>query len=50
VRVPKEIKILENVCEEAKVNKKISDEQLAQLEEAFGSRFTKAWEPYKRNG
>ncbi|MFA5363912.1 MAG: hypothetical protein WC325_01880 [Candidatus Bathyarchaeia archaeon] len=44
MRVSKEIKILENVCEEAKTYKKISDEQLQQLKEAFGSRFTKAWE------
>ncbi len=44
MRLPKEIKILENVCEEAKANKKISDEQFTQLKEAFGSRFAKAWE------
>jgi len=43
VKVPKEIKVLETVCEEAKT-KEISDEQVSQLSEAFGSRFTKAWD------
>jgi predicted nucleic acid-binding Zn finger protein len=44
VKVPKEIKILENIYEETKTNEAITDKQLAQLSEAFGSRFTKAWD------
>ena len=44
MKIPKEIKILENICEETKTNEAITDEQLTQLSEAFGSRFTKAWD------
>jgi predicted nucleic acid-binding Zn finger protein len=44
MKTPKEIKVLEKVCSEAKTKKKLTDEQLAQLSEAFGSQFTKAWE------
>ena len=44
MKVPKEIKVLETVCEEAKNKEEITDEQLSQLSEAFGSRFTKAWD------
>jgi len=47
VKVPKEIKVLEKVCEEAKTKGKLTDNQLTQLSEAFGSRFTKAWETLK---
>jgi predicted nucleic acid-binding Zn finger protein len=43
VKVPKEIKVLEKVCEEAKTSGELTDNQLTQLSEAFGSRFTKAW-------
>lgn len=42
--LPKEIKLLEKVCEETKTTGKLTDNQLAQLSEALGSRFTKAWE------
>ena len=42
--LPREIKLLENVCEETKNTGKLTDNQLAQLSEALGSRFTKAWE------
>lgn len=44
MKVPKEIKLLESICEEAKPKEKISEEQFMQLSEALGSRFTKAWE------
>ena len=44
MKVPKEIKVLENVCKDLKNQEKITDEQLTQLKEALGSRFTKAWE------
>jgi predicted nucleic acid-binding Zn finger protein len=44
VKVPKEIKVLEKVCEEAKTRGELTDNQLTQLSEAFGSRFTKAWD------
>jgi predicted nucleic acid-binding Zn finger protein len=47
VKVPKEIKVLEKVCEEAKTKGELTDNHLAQLSEAFGSRFTKAWETLK---
>jgi predicted nucleic acid-binding Zn finger protein len=47
VKVPKEIKLLENICKEAKNSKTLSGEQIEQLSEALGSRFTKAWEAVK---
>lgn len=47
MKTPKEIKILENICEEAKTKGEVTDEQLTQLSEALGSRFTKAWEALK---
>ena len=47
VKVPKEIKMLENICEEAKNKGRITDKHLTQLSEALGSRFTKAWETLK---
>ena len=43
MKIPKEIKTLEGICEEAK-NKKITEQQLKELKEAFGLRFTKAWD------
>ena len=42
MKIPKEIKILESICEEAK-NKEITEQQLTNLSEVFGLRFTKAW-------
>ena len=44
MKVPKEIKVLESICKEAKTKKTLTDEHLAQLSDALGSRFTKAWE------
>jgi predicted nucleic acid-binding Zn finger protein len=41
---PKEIKLLEKVCEETKTTGKLTDNHMSQLSEALGSRFTKAWE------
>jgi predicted nucleic acid-binding Zn finger protein len=42
--IPKEIKLLEKICNETKNTGKLTDIQLAQLSEALGSRFIKAWE------
>jgi predicted nucleic acid-binding Zn finger protein len=47
VKVPKEIKVLEQVCDEAKTKRELMGNHLTQLSEAFGSRFTKAWETLK---
>jgi predicted nucleic acid-binding Zn finger protein len=47
MRIPKEIKVLEQVCEEAKTNGKVTGNHLTQLSEALGPRFTKAWDTIK---
>ncbi|MCZ2807873.1 MAG: hypothetical protein O2V44_00805 [Candidatus Bathyarchaeota archaeon] len=47
MKIPKEIKVLEKVCKEAKTRGEVTGNQLTQLSEAFGSRFTKAWETLK---
>ncbi len=47
MKTPKEIKVLEDVCKEAKTNGEVTGKQLTQLSEALGSRFTKAWEALK---
>jgi predicted nucleic acid-binding Zn finger protein len=47
MRIPKEIKILEDVCEEARTKGEITGKQLTQLSKALGARFTKAWEALK---
>ena len=44
MRTPKEIKVLNKVCEEAKTKGEITGNHLSQLSEAFGLRFTKAWD------
>ena len=41
---PKEIKLLEKVCEETKTTGELTGNHIDQLSEALGSRFTKAWE------
>jgi predicted nucleic acid-binding Zn finger protein len=41
---PKEIKLLEKVCEETKTTGELTGNHIGQLSEALGSRFTKAWE------
>ncbi len=41
---PKEIKLLEKVCEETKTTGKLTANHISQLSEALGSRFSKAWE------
>ena len=43
MKIPKEIKRLESICKEAK-NNEITEQQLTELSEAFGLRFTKAWD------
>jgi len=47
MRIPKEIKVLEQVCEEAKTKGEVTGNHLTQLSEALGSRFTKAWDAIK---
>ena len=47
MKVPKEIKVLEKVCKEAKTKGEVTGNHLTQLSEALGSRFTKAWETLK---
>jgi predicted nucleic acid-binding Zn finger protein len=47
MRTPKEIKVLEQVCEEAKINRKLKKSHINQLSDAFGSRFDKAWDSIK---
>ena len=47
MKAPKEIKVLNEVCEEAKDNGDLTDIHLAQLSEALGSRFTKALDTIK---
>jgi len=44
MKTSKEVKVLQKVCDEAKSKGTITNSQLAQLSEALGSRFTKAWE------
>ncbi len=44
MRIPKEIKVLKKVCEEAKTKGNITGNHLNQLSEALGSRFTKSWD------
>ena len=41
---PSEIKVLENICREAKTKGQVSRANLLQLSAAFGLRFKKAWE------
>ena len=47
MKTPKEIKILENICEEAKTKGEVTGKHLIQLSEALGSRFVKAWDALK---
>jgi predicted nucleic acid-binding Zn finger protein len=47
VKVPKEIKVLEKVCEEAKTKGELTANQLTELSETFGSQFIKAWDTIK---
>ncbi len=44
MRIPKEIKVLKKVCEEAKTKGEITSNHRKQLSDALGSRFTKAWD------
>jgi len=47
VKIPNEIKVLEKMCEEAINKKNLTKRQIANLSEALGSRFTKAWDAIK---
>jgi predicted nucleic acid-binding Zn finger protein len=40
----KEVKVLKEVCEEAKTAHKLTDINISQLSKALGSRFSKAWD------
>jgi predicted nucleic acid-binding Zn finger protein len=42
-----EIKLLEEICKEARAKGRVTGTHLTQLSIAFGSRFTKAWEALK---
>ena len=44
MKISKEVKLLQKVCKEAKTSGKLTENQRIQLLDAFGSRFTKAWE------
>jgi predicted nucleic acid-binding Zn finger protein len=44
MKTPKQVKVLEQVCNEAKQQGKLTENHISQLSEMFGSRFTKAWE------
>jgi predicted nucleic acid-binding Zn finger protein len=44
MKISKEVKLLQKICKEAKTKGDLTEKQLAQLSEAFGSRFTKAWD------
>jgi len=50
MNTPKEVKVLEQVCKEAKAKGKVTDKHIEQLSEALGSRFTKAWDTVKGEG
>jgi len=47
MKKPSEIDILKSICKEAKAEGRVTGPHLAQLSEAFGPRFTKAWETLK---
>jgi len=47
MKKPSEIDILKSICKEAKAEGRVTGPHLAQLSEAFSSRFTKAWETLK---
>ena len=44
---PKQIKVLEQVCNEAKINSTLTEKHINQLSKAFGPRFKKALEAVK---
>jgi predicted nucleic acid-binding Zn finger protein len=44
MKISKEVKLLQKVCEEAKTKGELTEDQLIQLSAAFGSRFVKAWD------
>ena len=47
MKIPKEVKVLEKICEEAKSKGEITNNQSKQLSEALGSRFIKARDAVK---
>ncbi len=44
-----ETRLLENICKEAKIKGKVTGTHLSQLFEAFGPRFSRAWETIKED-
>lgn len=47
MKKPSEIDRLKSICKEAKAEGRVTGAHLAQLSEAFGSRFAKAWDTLK---
>lgn len=47
MKTPKQIKVLEEVCNEVKVNGSLTEKHINQLSEALGQRFIKALEAVK---
>ena len=47
MKIPKEVKVLEKICEEAKSKGEITNNHSKQLSEALGSRFIKARDAVK---
>jgi predicted nucleic acid-binding Zn finger protein len=44
-----ELKLLDEVCREAKSNRRITDDRIAQLATIFGKRFENGWEAFQGN-
>ena len=44
MKTPKQVKVLEQICSQAKSEGKLTEEHVKQLSEELGSRFTKAFE------
>ncbi len=49
MKATSEIDVLKAVCKKAKADGRVTGVSLSQLSEAFGSRFTKAWEALKES-
>lgn len=47
MKTPKQVKVLEQVCNEAKINNILTEKHITQLSEALGPRFIKALEAVK---
>ena len=47
MKTPKQVKVLEQICSQAKAEGKLTEDHVNQLSEELGSRFTKAFEAVK---